>query len=196
MTERGKNNCRFWYRQRRLLQYLHSVGRLLIRESLQETLRGEDRKMVKSDAATVDEYLAGLPEERREAMQAVRQVVLDNLPDGYEECMAYGMIGYVVPLSRYPDTYNKQPLGLAALASQKQYMSLYLNNVYDNPETLEWFMSAYTASGKKLNMGKSCVRFKRLDDLPLDVVGQAIARTSVDDFLTSYEESRSKRAGR
>ncbi len=149
--------------------------------------------MVKSDAATVEEYLAGLPEERREAMQAVRQVVLANLPDGYEECMAYGMIGYVVPLSRYPDTYNKQPLGFAALASQKQYMSLYLNNVYDNPETLEWFTSAYTASGKRLNMGKSCVRFKRLDDLPLDVVGQAIARTSVDDFLTSYEESRSKK---
>ncbi|MYD35747.1 MAG: DUF1801 domain-containing protein [Dehalococcoidia bacterium] len=150
--------------------------------------------MVKSDAATVDEYLAGLPEDRREAMQAVRQVVLANLPDGYEECMAYGMIGYVVPLSRYPDTYNKQPLGLAALASQKQYMSLYLNNVYDNPETLEWFMSAYAASGKRLNMGKSCVRFRRLDDLPLDVVGQAIARTSVDDFLASYEESRNKKS--
>jgi len=195
MTARGKNNFRFWYRQRCLLQYLHSAGRPLLGESLRETLRGEDRKLVKSDAATVEEYLAGLPEERREAMQAVRQVVLDNLPDGYEECMAYGMIGYVVPLSRYPDTYNKQPLGLAALASQKQYMSLYLNNVYDNPEMLEWFTSAYTASGKKLNMGKSCVRFKRLDDLPLDVVGQAIARTSVDDFLSSYEESRNKKTG-
>lgn len=151
--------------------------------------------MVKSNAATVEEYLADLPEERRNAIQAVRQVVLDNLPDGYEECMAYGMIGYVIPLSRYPNTYNKQPLGLAALASQKRHMAVYLNNVYDDPETLEWFTSIYTATGKPLDMGKSCVRFKRLEDLPLDVIGQAIARTSVDDFLASYEETRSKMKG-
>ena len=85
--------------------------------------------MVKSDAATVEEYLAGLPEERREAIEAVRNVVLENLPAGYEECMQFGMIGYVVPLSRYPVTYNKQALQLAALASQKRYMAIYLNNV-------------------------------------------------------------------
>ena len=112
--------------------------------------------MVKSDAATVEDYLAGLPEERREAIEAVRRVVLEHLPDGYEECMQFGMIGYVVPLSRYPVTYNKQALQLAALASQKRYMALYLNNVYGDPETLEWFTSAYAASGKRLDMGKSC----------------------------------------
>ncbi len=150
---------------------------------------------MRSAATTVDEYLASLPEGRREAVQAVRQVVLDNLPDGFEECMAFGMIGYVVPLSRYPDTYNKQPLGLAALASQKRHMAIYLNSVYENPETLEWFTSMYTASGKPLDMGKSCVRFKRLDDLPLDVIGQAIAHTSLDDFLISYEKARSGNKG-
>ena len=148
--------------------------------------------MVKSDAATVEQYLAGLPEERREAVETVRRVVLDNLPDGYEECMQFGIIGYVVPLSRYPGTYNKQALQLAALASQKRYMAVYLNNVYGDPQTLEWFTSAYAASGKRLDMGKSCVRFKRLEDLPLEVIAQTIARTSVDDFLSFYESARSK----
>ena len=145
---------------------------------------------MKSDAATVEEYLAGLPEERRQAIEAVRRVVLENLSDGYEECMSHGMIAWVVPLSRYPDTYNGLPLQLAALASQKRHMALYLNNVYSDADTREWFTSAYAASGKRLDMGKSCVRFKRLDDLPLDVIGEAIARTSVDDFLASYEAAR------
>ena len=147
---------------------------------------------MKSDAATVEEYLAGLPEDRREAIEAVRRVVLENLPDGYEECMSSGMISWVVPLSRYPDTYNKLPLGLAALASQKRHMALYLNNVYSDAQTRDWFTSAYAATGKRLDMGKSCLRFRRLHDLPLDVIGQAIARTSVDDFLSFYEAARSK----
>ena len=147
---------------------------------------------MKSDAATVEEYLAGLPEDRREALEAVRGVVLENLPEGYEECISSGMISYVVPLSRYPDTYNGQPLALASLASQKRHMALYLNNVYSDPETREWFVAAYAATGKRLDMGKSCVRFRRLDDFPLDVVAQAIARTSVDAFLSLYEAARSK----
>ena len=146
--------------------------------------------MVKSDAVTVEEYLASLPDDRREAIGAVRRVVLENLPPGYEECMAFGMIAWVVPLSRYPDTYNKQPLSLASLASQKRHLALYLNSVYSDEDTREWFTSTCAASGKRLDMGKSCVRFKRLDDLPLDVVGQAIARTSVDDFLANYEAAR------
>ena len=106
--------------------------------------------------------------------------------------MSFGMIGYVVPLSRYPDTYNKEPLALAALASQKRHMAVYLNNVYGDPATLEWFTAAYAASGKRLDMGKSCVRFKRLADLPLDVIGETIARTSLDDFLAFYESARGK----
>ena len=147
---------------------------------------------MKSDAATVEEYLASLPEDRRDAIQEVRRVVLEHLPDGYEECMSFGMISWVVPLSRYPDTYNKQPLALASLASQKRHLALYLNNVYSDEDTREWFTSAYEASGKRLDMGKSCVRFKRLEDLPLDVIGEAIARTSVDDFLAFYEAARRK----
>ena len=147
---------------------------------------------MKSEAATVEEYLASLPEDRQQAIEAVRAVVLEHLPDGYEECMSFGMIAWVVPLSRYPDTYNKQPLALASLASQKRHLALYLNNVYSDETTREWFTSAYAASGKRLDMGKSCVRFKRLDDLPLDVIGQAIARTGVDDFLALYEAARRK----
>ena len=148
--------------------------------------------MVKSDAATVEAYLAELPPERREAIETVRRTILANLPDGYEEQMSFGMIGYVVPLSRYPDTYNKEPLALVALASQKRHMAVYLNNVYGDPATLEWFTAAYAASGKRLDMGKSCVRFKRLADLPLDVIGETIARTSLDDFLAFYESARGK----
>lgn len=148
--------------------------------------------MVKSDAATVEAYLAELPPDRREAIAEARRTILANLPDGYEEQMTFGMIGYVVPLSRYPDTYNKEPLALAALASQKRHMAVYLNNVYGDPATLEWFTAAYAASGKRLDMGKSCVRFKRLADLPLDVIGETIARTSLEDFIAFYESARSK----
>ena len=148
--------------------------------------------MVKSDATTVEAYLAELPPDRREAISEARRMILANLPDGYEEQMSFGMIGYVVPLSRYPNTYNKEPLALAALASQKRHMAVYLNNVYGDPATLEWFTAAYAASGKRLDMGKSCVRFKRLADLPLDIIGETIARTSLEDFIAFYESARSK----
>lgn len=143
-----------------------------------------------SDAKTVKEYLDSLPDDRSEAIQAVRKVVLDNLSEGYVEVMQYGMISYVIPLSTYPVTYNKQALGLASLGSQKNYMALYLMNVYGDPETEEWFKARYKASGKKLDMGKSCVRFKSLDDLPLDLIGETISRTPVNEFILRYEKSR------
>jgi hypothetical protein len=146
--------------------------------------------MASSDAATVQEYLDALPDERRAALGAVREVILANLPDGYVETMNWGMISYEIPLTRYPDTYNEQPLGYAGLASQKRYMSLYLMGVYADPEAREWFERAYAERGKKLDMGKSCLRFKRLDDLPLDVIGTLVARTPVDEFLRLYEASR------
>lgn len=145
---------------------------------------------MQSKAATVDEYLASMPDDRRKAIAAVRKAILKNLPDGFVEVMDFGMIGYVVPLERFPDTYNGHPLPLAGLASQKNHMSLYLMNVYGDPATERWFTQAYKASGKKLDMGKSCVRFKRLEDLPLDVIGQTIARTTLKDFLRQYEASR------
>ena len=146
--------------------------------------------MARSEAASVEECLAELPPDRRQAIAAVRSVVLDNLPAGYEEVMQFGMISYVVPFSTFPKTYNGQPLQYAALALQKNYMSLYLNNVYGNEQVERSFVEAYRASGKKLDMSKSCVRFKRLDDLPLDVIGKTIAATSVSEYVRVYEDSR------
>lgn len=146
--------------------------------------------MVKSNAATVEEYLADLPDDRRTAVSAVRDVVLANLPPGYDESIQFGMIGYSIPLARYPKTYNKQPLSYAALASQKNHMAIYLNSVYADSDTEDWFAKRYLATGKRLDMGKSCVRFKRLDDLPLDLIGEVIAKTSVDEFIACYERAR------
>jgi hypothetical protein len=146
--------------------------------------------MVTSDATSPEEMIAALPADRREAIAKVREVIRENLPAGYEEGMQFGMIGWYVPLDRFPDTYNKQPLGLAALANQKNYMALYLNNVYGDPDTERWFRERFAASGKKLDMGKSCVRFRRLEDLPLDVIAETIARTPVDKYIEGYESVR------
>ena len=145
---------------------------------------------MQSKAATVAEYLASLPPDRREAISAVRATILANLDPTYQEGMHYGMIGYCVPHSVYPDGYHcdpKQPLPFAALASQKNYMSVYLC-VYGNPEMEAWFRKEWAKTGKKLDMGKSCVRFKKLDDLALDVVGQTIARMPAKKFIDHYEK--------
>ncbi|HEY7106961.1 MAG TPA: DUF1801 domain-containing protein [Acidimicrobiia bacterium] len=149
--------------------------------------------MAQSTATTVEAYLAELPADRRATIGAVRDVILLNLPDGFEECVQYGMIGYSVPLSRYPGTDNGEPLGIAALANQKRYMSLYLMGIYANEDDAWWFREQWTLSGKRLEMGKSCVRFRHLEDVPLDVVGAAIARVTVDDFIADYERSRTDR---
>jgi hypothetical protein len=153
--------------------------------------------MARSAAATPDEYIASLPEDRREAVAAVRDAVNRNLPSGYREGMAYGMISWWVPLETFPDTYNGQPLGLAGLASQKNYISLYLNTVYGSPDEEAWFKQRYADSGKTLSMGKSCVRFRRLDEVPLDVIGETIARATIDRTLAHYAAARgSSRATR
>jgi uncharacterized protein YdhG (YjbR/CyaY superfamily) len=146
--------------------------------------------MARSTASTPDEYIASLPDDRREAVATVRDVVNRNLPPGYEEGMAYGMIAWWVPLETFPDTYNGEPLGLAGLASQQNYISLYLNTVYGSPAEQAWFTDRFAASGKKLNMGKSCVRFRRLDELPLDVIGETIARADLDRTLAHYASAR------
>jgi hypothetical protein len=154
---------------------------------------------MKSDAKTVTEYLAGLPEDRRAVMAAVRKAILANLPEGYQEAMQYGMIGYSVPHSVYPAGYHcdpRQPLPYAMLGSQKNYMAIYLCNVYGHKETQEWFVTAYKATGKRLDMGKSCVRFKKLEDLPLDVIGQVIARTPVTKYVAGVEAALSGRPTR
>lgn len=149
---------------------------------------------MQSDAKTPEEYLSELEPARREAISAVRNVILDNLPDGYEEVMQYGMLSYVVPLSLFPDTYNGQPVMYIALASQKQYMSLYLTTVYADPSLSDWFKQRYLATGKKLNMGKSCVRFRKLEDLPLDLVAEVTALTPLAQFVEETVPHRSDRA--
>ncbi|MCC6971599.1 MAG: DUF1801 domain-containing protein [Phycisphaerales bacterium] len=158
---------------------------------------------MQSKATTVAQYLKELPEDRRAAIEAVRAVILKNLDKDYAEGMSYGMIGYYVPHSVYPAGYHcdtSKPLPFAALASQKNYMSVYLMSVYCNcdggtptgvPEDLHsrWFQEAWLATGRKLDMGKCCIRFKRLEDVALDVVGEAIRRMPARNFIEYYERA-------
>jgi hypothetical protein len=146
--------------------------------------------MVRSEAATVEEYLASLPEERREIVAAVRDLVLRNLPAGYEEAMAWGTIGYQIPLERYPNTYNGQPLTYVALAAQKSYFSLHLMGVYASPARAARLREDFEKAGKKLDMGKACVRFRKLDDLPLDVIAEVVASITPEQYIDFVERSR------
>ena len=132
-----------------------------------------------SDAKTVAEYLAGLPDDRRRAIRAVRTLIRKRLPPGYEETMNWGMITYQVPLKTYPDTYNGEPLMYAALASQKHHMAVYLTGIYASQESRAVFETAYRATGKRFDVGKSCVRFTKLDDLPLPLIGETIGSMPV-----------------
>jgi hypothetical protein len=145
---------------------------------------------MQSQSKTVKEYLRELPEDRRTAISAVRETILKNLQPGFEEGMQYGMIGYYVPHSIYPAGYHcdhKQPVPFACLASQKNYMSLYLLSSYSGAGEEQWLREQFAKAGKKLDMGKSCVRFKKLEDLPLAVVGEAIRRVSVASYIATYE---------
>jgi uncharacterized protein YdhG (YjbR/CyaY superfamily) len=151
---------------------------------------------MRSDASSVEEYLAELPEERREAVDTVRQVILENLPEGYEEAMNWGMITYQVPLETYADTYNRKPLMYAALASQKNHMSVYLTGIYMDKEAKRDFEAAYKSTGKRYDVGKSCVRFRKLDDLPLELIGDSIASLGVEDFVARVKEAGSVRKSR
>jgi hypothetical protein len=146
--------------------------------------------MVQSAAKTVAAYLKSLPADRRAALTAVRDTVNANLPEGYQEGMLFGMVGWYIPLSRYPDTYNKQPLAVAALASQKSFMTLYLMGCYGDAATRSWFEKEWKKTGKKLDMGKSCLHFKKVEDLDLGLIGEVIARIGVDDYLKAYEQAK------
>ena len=145
---------------------------------------------MQSEAKTVEKYLAELPDDRRAAIAEVRDTILAKLPEGYEEVMNWGMVTYQVPLKVYPNTYNKQPLMYAALASQKNHMAVYLSAIYSDEGARDRFEAAYKVTGKRFDVGKSCVRFKKLEDLPLDVIGDAIGAVSLDDFVALYEEGR------
>jgi len=146
---------------------------------------------MQSNAETVAKYLDELSDERREQIEAVRQVILENLPEGYEEAMNWGMITYQVPLEIYPDTYNGKPLMYAALASQKNHMAVYLSAIYMDELSRQAFEDAYRATGKRYDVGKSCVRFRKLDDLPLELIGESIASTPVDTYVEQVKEARS-----
>ena len=150
---------------------------------------------MQSKAKTVKEYLAELPDDRRESLTTVRDVILQNLPPGYEETMNWGMITYQIPPETYPNTYNKQPLMYAALASQKNHMAVYLTSIYSDVETKETFVREYKATGKKLDMGKSCVRFKKLESLPLELIGKAISSMNVQQMIEMMERVH-KNAGK
>jgi len=147
---------------------------------------------MRSEAKTVKEYLDSLPEERRKALSKVRSVIRKHLPKGYRESMNWGMIVYEVPLATCPDTYNGQPLMYAALASQKNHMAVYLTGCYTSEATRKKFEAAYKAAGKRLDAGKSCVRFKSVDDLPLDLIGKTIAEYEVADFVKIAQQAGSK----
>ncbi|MFC2108030.1 iron chaperone [Candidatus Bipolaricaulota bacterium] len=147
---------------------------------------------MKSDAVTVEDYLGELPEDRREAISVVRAMIRKNLPSGYEEAMNWGMIAYQVPLEMCPDTYNGQPLMYAALASQKHHMAVYLTAIYMNEADRDRFFEKYKATGKRLDIGKSCVRFRKLEDLPLDLIGHAVTSMPVDVFVAKAKALHSK----
>ena len=152
--------------------------------------------MVKSKAATPTQYIKELPLEKREVIEKVRNVILDNLPKGYEEIMQYGMLAYAVPLSIYPSGYahdKKTPLTYIALAAQKNFYVIHAMSVYLDKQVLDWFTSEYKKSGKKLDMGKGCIRFTKLENLPLDVIAKLVAKIPPEKYAQNYEKFRSKR---
>ena len=146
--------------------------------------------MVRSETTTVEQYLAEIPEDRRRDIETVRDLILENLPGGYVETMRWGMITYEVPLETYPDTYNGKPLMFAALAAQKRHLALYLTNVAFVQGGEETFKTKYLETGKKLDMGRSCLRFKSADDLAMDVIADSITSMPLDEFIEQYEASR------
>lgn len=147
----------------------------------------------KLSVTTVAEYLASLPADRREPLQALRKLINKHLPKGYKEAFAWGMITWSVPLEVYPDTYNGQPLCYASLGSQKNHMALYLMSAYMESPQQKRLVAGFKAAGKKLDMGKACIRFKSLDDLPLDVIAEVAGAVPMKAFV---EMAKSARAGR
>jgi len=152
---------------------------------------------MQSKATTTEQYLAELTEDRKPIIIKLRQVILDNLPEGFEEVMNYGMLGYVVPHSLYPDGYHcdpKLPLPFINLASQKAHIGFYHMGVYSNEELLNWFTTEYekTDINVKLNMGKSCIRFKKESHIPYELLGELVAKVTPQDWITTYEAAFKK----
>jgi len=155
-----------------------------------------DITAMQSKAATPEEYVESLPEDRREAINKLRKVIRKNLPKGFAEEMSYGMIGYVVPHKLYPNGYHcdpKLPLPFLNIASQKNFIAVYHMGIYMNPELLDWFTNEYPKhSKKKLDMGKSCLRFKKPDEIPYDLIGELASRMTVAEWVALYEKALKK----
>ena len=151
-----------------------------------------ERMVKERPALTVNQWLASVPAERKDAINAVRDAVNEHLPQGYEETVDWGMLAWVVPLATLPNTHHGHRLMLAALGAHTKLMTIYLMSVYGDPKLRREFETAYKKTGKKLDMGGCCVHFKKLDDLPLDVVGNTIARVAVDQYVERYENARTK----
>ncbi|PWK28597.1 uncharacterized protein DUF1801 [Arcicella aurantiaca] len=141
---------------------------------------------------TVEEYINQIPEERKEVIQKLRKIISENLPEGFREEMSYGMIGYVVPHSLYPKGYHctpKLPLPFINIASQKNFVALYHMNLYANQSLMDWFVSEYPKHSKaKLDIGKSCMRFKKLDQIPYQLIGELAQKITVEEWIKTYEE--------
>lgn len=148
---------------------------------------------MKVEGSTPEEYIANISEERQAVFQALRKAINDNLPEGMQEKMSYGMLGYVVPKSVYPNGYHcdtRLPLPFANLASQKNFIAFYHMGMYANEDVLNWFKEEYAKRCKyKIDMGKSCVRFKRLDDIPVDLIGELMTKISTEEWITTYENA-------
>ena len=149
--------------------------------------------MVKNKATSVAEYLKSLPEERRAVVSTVRDVIVKHLPKGYQETINWGAISYEIPLERFPDTYNGQPLSYFGLAAQKNHYALYAMCAYGDGKWRAWLRSEFKKAGKKLDMGKACIRFKKLEDLPLDVIAQLVASATPEEYIARYEAGRKSR---
>lgn len=139
---------------------------------------------------SAEDYIAELPEFRRETITQIRQLILDNLPDGYEERMNWGMICYEIPLETYPDTYNDQPLCYVGLAAQQNENALYLMSVYQEEELQDWLEDQFEEANKTMDFGRSALRFQHINELPLDVIADVIARQSPEEYIEVYEETR------
>ncbi|MBS1752520.1 MAG: DUF1801 domain-containing protein [Ferruginibacter sp.] len=151
---------------------------------------------MQTKAATVEQYIDALPHDRKSVVMKLRKVIKKNLPKGFKECMNYGMIGYVVPHALYPTGYHcnpKEPLPFMNIASQKNFVAVYSMSIYANPALLKWFVSAYTKAGAgKLDMGKSCIRFKKMDKIPFELIGELASKITVEEWIAIYEKTMKK----
>ncbi len=152
---------------------------------------------MKYEANSPEDYINQLPEERQTPMKKLRAVIKKNIPKGFEETMNYGLIGFVVPHSKYPNGYHcdpKLPLPYINIASQKNFIALYNMGIYSDPALLKWFVEEYPKQGKrKLDMGKSCIRFKKIDDIPYDLIGELVTKITVDQWINTYETHLKKK---